>query len=337
FLNIVKSIENNGAIDKNLKGIWWKNELGKFIKNSPAEAVMDLDTILPPAYQLYDYSIYLPLPLQYKKLPVANIITSRGCPWGRCTFCFESGRASQKYRRHTPRRVVNEIKELVINHGIKEITFWDDNFLINQGWIFEFCDLLEKEKITIPWSACARVNTVTQPMLQRAKKAGLWCVFYGFETGNPELLKRIKKGATIEQARQAAKWTNELGIDVRGSFMLALPGETPEMALKTIRFASSLDIPFAQFLLTFPEWGTELYDDAIKNGKIVKSYQGRTKAVYIPDTYKNAREVRDMQKKAYRTFYFNPKFIFKHLLRLRSWNNIKQYYQGLKYILGVSN
>ena len=337
FPKIIESLEKNGYFKNDIPGIWYKDKNGRFTKNPPAEPIMNLDDLLPPAWQLYDMSIYMPLPLMYQKLPVANLITSRGCPWGKCKFCFESGRASQKYRRHSPKRVVDDIKTLVYKFGINEIAFWDDNFLVNQNWIFEFCDLLDKEKLKIPWSAYGRVNTVTKPMLERAKIAGLWCVFYGFETGNEDLLKRINKGITLEQSRQAAKWANELGLDVRGSFMLALPGETPAKALKTIEFAKELDIPFAQFLLTYPEWGTELYNDAISSGKIVPAYLGRTNVAYIPEGYKDASEVRKMQKKAYQSFYFNPRFIWKHLKRLKSWNKIKQYYLGLKFILGVSS
>lgn len=336
FQKIVESVEKYGSIRKDIAGTWIRDEQGEFIKNLPAQPIMNIDELPPPAFGLYHYDIYMPLPLQYKKLPVANIITSRGCPWGRCTFCFESGRASQKYRRHSPRRVVREIEILVKEFGVKEITFWDDNFLVNEAWVHEFCDLLDQSGLDIPWSACGRVNTVTKSMLERSKKSGLWCIFYGFETGNADLLLRIKKGATLEQARQAVKWTKDLEIDIRGSFMLALPGETPEKAWNTINFAKELGISFAQFLLTYPEWGTELYDDAIDNGYIDKLYKGRTTPTYIPAGYKDAEEVREMQKKAYHSFYFQPAFLWKHFRRLKSLDIIKQYYHGLRYILGIS-
>lgn len=338
FEEVIRSIESSGKIREDIRGTWIKSASGEVKKNPPPEPIMNLDEILPPAWELYDHKIYRPLPLQYKKWPVANIITSRGCPWGRCTFCFESGRASQKYRRCSPERAIAEIKTLVRDFGIQEVTFWDDNFLINQKWLEEFCLLLQKENISIPWSACARVNTVNEKMLEMVKAAGCWCIFYGFETGNADLLLRIKKGATLEQAMQAANWTHKLGIDTRGSFMLALPGETPDAAQKTIDFAIALDVTFAQFLTTFPEWGTELYDDAVKSGKIVSSYKGRTEVTYVPDGYKNAEEVRKMQKKAYHLFYFRWSFFVKHFVRLfRDFRLIRQYYDGLKYILGVSS
>ncbi len=337
FVKIVDSFEQNGRLSLNIPGTWVRGADGKFFQNSPAQPQISLDEIEPPAFELYDYKFYRPLPLQFKKSPVANVITSRGCPWGQCTFCFESGRASQKYRRHSPGRVIEEIKNLVDNFGVKEITFWDDNFLVNEAWINEFCDLLDQAGLKLPWSACGRVNTVTKSMLARAKRSGLWCVFYGFETGNADLLLRIKKGATLEQARQAVKWTKDLGIDTRGSFMLALPGETPAKARQTIKFACELDVTFAQFVLTFPEWGTELYEDAIKSGHLAPAYQGRTTVTYIPQGYRNADEVRQTQQEAYRSFYFRPAFLWMHLKRLlKDWRLIKQYFDGLKYVLGVS-
>lgn len=337
FEEICDSIKENGFVKENIKGTWIKNKLGELIKNPPQDPILNLDDALMPAFHLYDYKIYKPLPLQYKKIPAANLITSRGCPWGRCTFCFESGNAAQKYRRYSPERAIEEIKLLVKNHGVKEIAFWDDNFLINEKWVSDFCDLLDKEGLKMPWSAYGRVNTVTYNMLRRAKESGLWCVFYGYETGNEDLLKIINKGATLEQAVQATKWTHDLGIDTKGSFMLALPHETPEKGQKTIDFAKKLDVTFAQFLLTFPEWGTPLYDEALKSGKFVwEGYHGRTKALYIPNGYKDAEEARKMQKRAYHSFYFRPRFIWKHFKRLRNPSLIRQYYEGLKYVFGVS-
>jgi len=336
FQEVINSLQETGRVGDGILGTWTRDRNNNFHQNPPADIIHQLDRIDPPAWSLYDFTIYLPLPLMYKKLPVANMITSRGCPWGKCKFCFESGRASQKYRRHTPQRIIKEIKNLVNNYGVREIAFWDDNFLVNQDWVFEFCNLLDQSGLKLPWSAYGRVNTVTKSMLERAKKSGLWCVFYGYETGNQDLLERIGKGATLDQARQATKWALDLGLDVRGSFMLALPGETPAKAQKTIDFAKELKIPFAQFLLTYPEWGTELYDDALKSGQLIPDYQGRTKVAFIPEGYRNAEEVRKMQQRAYRQFYFNPRFIWMHLKRLRKPSVIKQYYLGLKFILGVS-
>lgn len=336
FKNIIDFYVKENKLPRNLPGTWEKKD-ETWIKNPPANPVLNLDELLPPAYELFDYKgVYKPLPLQYKELPTANMITSRGCPYGKCTFCYEAGRASQLYRRHSPKRVVEEIRFLVNRLGVKEIAFWDDNFLISEDWVFKFCDLLDRERIKIPWSAVARVDTITKKMLERAVKSGLWNIFFGIETGNQDLLDRIKKGITLDQIRQAIKWSNELRIDTRGSFMLALPGETPEKAENTINFAREIDVTYAQFLPTHPDWGTELYDDAIASGRMVPLYRGRTSITYVPDGYKNAEEVRKMQKRAYRKFYFRFKYILKHFKRLMDIRKTKQYFDAFKYIIGIS-
>jgi len=335
FKEVIDYYDQNKKLSREISGTWIRLEDGTIKKNLKSKAVMNLDEILPPAHQLYDYDLYRPLPLQYKKLPVANILTSRGCPWGRCTFCFEAGRASQMYRRHSPQRVIDEIKFLIKTQYIKEVAFWDDNFLVNEEWVNKFCDLLDQEDIKIPWSAYARVNTITKTMMVRAKKSGLWNIFYGIESGNQDLLDRIKKGITLEQIRQAIKWSNQLGIDSRGSIMMALPGETPAKALKTIEFACQVDFTYVQFLPTHPEWGTDLYDDAIKSGRIVPMYKGRTTPTYIPDGYKDAEEIKKMLRLAYQKFYFRPKYIWKHLKRLRDISKLKQYFDAFIYIVGV--
>jgi radical SAM superfamily enzyme YgiQ (UPF0313 family) len=336
FEEIIDYYNDNRKLPQNVLGTLIRLEDGTIKKNLPAPLAMDLDKLLPPTHHLYDYSIYRPLPLQYKKLPAANLIASRGCPWRKCTFCFQAGRAGQMYRRHSPERVIEEIKTLTRVHHVREIAFWDDNFLINEAWVTKFCDLLDQEGIKIHWSAVARVNTVTKTMLARAKKSGLWNIFFGVESGNQDLLDRINKGTTLDQIRQAISWTHDLDIDTRGSFILALPGETPAKTRETIKFACELDLTYAQFLPAHPEWGTVLYDDAIKSGRIVPTFLGRTTPTYVPDGYKDAQEVKDMLHLAYRKFYFRPKYVWKHFKRLRDPHKVKQYFDAVKYVLGVS-
>lgn len=149
---VIDRIDKKMSLD-GVKGVYFRNNRGRIVKNPPRNPIVNLDTIPSPAWDLYDFSRYRPLPLQYKKLPIVTMITSRGCAWRKCTYCFQAGRAAQPYRRHSPERVIKEIKELISKHGIKEIAFWDDNFLVNEKWVNKFCDLLEKEKSISPGNA----------------------------------------------------------------------------------------------------------------------------------------------------------------------------------------
>src|SRR5262249_37495717 len=157
---------------------------------------------------------------------------------------------------------------------------WDDIFLLKKNWVKKFCDLLREKKLDITWSGYARVNLVDRDLLRMVADHGCWNIFYGYETGTQGQLDFLNKDITLEQCFNATKWTKDSGIVIRGSFMLGLPNETPELARKTIKFALDLDPDYANFNIFFPEPGTGLYELALKQGRLLSTkYLGRTTPV----------------------------------------------------------
>jgi len=304
------------------------------VNNGKSEIAHNLDAILPPARHLYQNSMYAPLPYSYRKLPATGMVTSRGCPYSKCAFCFSAGKMKERYRRHSPARIVEEIKFLIKDFGIREILFYDDNFLFNKKWIQEFCERMIKEKVNMSWSCAGRVDSVDFEMLQYVKSAGCWTVFYGIESGVQRLLDIIKKGITLEQVRNAVNWSHKAGLETRGSFMLALPGENPEDGIQTADFAVSLDLDYAQFHSTFPDPGTELFDVAKKCGQI-KPYRGMSKATYIPDGYRDELEVQELVDKAYRRFYYRPQYVLKRIRSIRNMFDVIRYVEGFLFLKGL--
>jgi len=123
-------------------------------------------------------------------------------------------------------------------------------------------------------------------------------------------------------------------METRGSFMLALPGETPEDALDTINFAISLDLDYALFHATFPDPGTKLFDMAKSYGKI-RPYRGMSKATFIPEGYKNEEQIEKMTSLGYRKFYFRPGYIAKRILSIRNPSDVWRYMQGFQFLSGL--
>lgn len=331
IVEIVEAYENGSSLER-IKGISFRDAKGNIVLTEPRPYLTNLDDLAFPARDILDNNLYRLLPLSFKREPVTSMITSRGCPYGKCSFCFEAGSKSFKYRRHSPEYVIKEIEDTIVPNGIKEIAFWDDYFLINPKWLDRFFELMEKFDIT--WTCYGYPKTVNKEMLTKASKAGCWAVLYGFESGDQRLLDVVNKGITLEQSRNAAKWTHEAGMATRASFMLALPGETPELAKKTVDFAIELDCTMAQFLPTFPEEGTPLHEIATRVGKTIK-YNSRTRATYVPDGYKNEKEVEKMIRWAYLRFYFRCSFIIKHIKRIKSWTDFIHYWNALKFIIGI--
>ena len=120
---------------------------------------------------------------------------------------------------------------------------------------------MNRRRISVRWRAYARVDTVDRELLKWMKKAGCERVLFGAESGSPEILIRIRKGIIPEQTRQAVEMTRGEGIGVLASFVLGLPGETPQTLRQTLEFAESLKVPYTLNLLT-PYVGTEIRERA---------------------------------------------------------------------------
>ncbi|MBI4057617.1 MAG: cobalamin B12-binding domain-containing protein [Elusimicrobia bacterium] len=314
-----------------IQGIVFKQD-GKIVKTVERPIIMDLDSLPLPARDLLPVEKYIPLPNQYKRTPIAHMVVIRGCPFV-CSFCDQ---AYTTARTTSPKRVIEEMEILVQNYGVREISFWDDTMTYNKRWMTEFCERLTAAKLDVIWSCYAAARTMNKDILKRMKESGCWNIFYGVETGHPELMKNIqvdKKNVDADLVRRVVQWTKNAGIEVRGSFMIALPGETPALAQETIRFAVELDPDYAQFSITTPFPGTPLYTE-IKQGKWGKlttedfSQFQAWNVVFLPEGYKNKEEVWEMEKKAFRQFYFRPKFILKKMLGIRSVEDIRRYIKG---------
>lgn len=301
-----------------------------------AGKVKNLDELPYPARHLIDLNKYTALPNNYKVTPNSiHVVTSRGCPYP-CTFCFD---ASSGFRQRSVANVIMELKLLKEKYNAKEISFWDDTFTVNRKWVMEFCDAMIKEKMNLYWGCYSRLNLVDAELLEKMKDAGCWTMFFGIESGNQQLLDNIKKLMTIEQMKEKVRLVQSFGIEIRGSFMVGMPGETPEMARKTIQYAIDLDPTYAQFTVTTPFPGTALYDEVERWGTLNKEYSeyNEWNPVFVPKGYKSAEEVRAIQSEAFRRFYLRPKFVLKKLLSIRSVGDILRYWKGFRFVWGMSN
>jgi radical SAM superfamily enzyme YgiQ (UPF0313 family) len=241
-----------------------------------------------------------------------------------------------RVRARTPLKAIEEIQFVIDKYGAKEISFWDDMLTTNKGWMSEFCDLIIAKKLDITWTCYARADSVTKELLKKMAGAGCWNLFFGFESGNKHLLEIIGKKITLQQMRDVVSWCKRVGIEVRGSFMLALPGETPELAQKTIDFAKELNPEYAQFCITTPYPGTKLFDEAQRWGKLDKDYSKYNiwEPVFVPFGYKNREEIMRIEKRAVRQFYCRPQAILNLIGHINSLEDIKRYLKGVRFLFG---
>jgi radical SAM superfamily enzyme YgiQ (UPF0313 family) len=149
------------------------------------------------------------------------------------------------------------------------------------------------------------------------KEAGCRLLIVGYESGDQQILKNIKKGATVERARQFTKDCHKLGLVIHGDFIMGLPGETPETINNTIKFAKELDVETIQVSVAHAYPGTELYDYAVKNGFIVGDNkmvdEGGHQLAHIEYPGLPADEILSAVHRFYDEYYFRPKAVFRIL------------------------
>ncbi len=288
---------------------------GKIVHNPDAPQIQDLDA-LPHVTDVYrrdlDVTRYnVPFLLH----PYVSLYTTRGCP-AQCTFCLWpqtlSGHPWRKRSTDDVAREMARAKEYWPK--VKEFFFDDDTFNIQKARTIELCAKLRPLGLT--WSCTSRVTTDYET-LKAMKEAGCRLLIVGYESGDPQILKNIKKGATVERARQFTKDCHKLGLVVHGDFILGLPGETHQTINNTIAFAKELDVETIQVSVAHAYPGTELYDYAVKNGFMVSESkmvdEGGHQLAHIQYPGLPADEVLGAVHRFYDEYYFRPRAVIRIL------------------------
>jgi len=167
----------------------------------------------------------------------------------------------KKWRPRSPENVIKELELLVNKYNIRAFYFVDDIFSFNKDRVYAICRLMKERLPPIKWRATTRVDLVNYDLLKEMKSAGCDVLSFGLESGNEQILKNIRKGASLERTRQTVEWCHELGIKVKGFFIIGLPGETRETAEQTIEFARSLKVEYCDFYPLTPFPATPIWEN----------------------------------------------------------------------------
>ncbi|MBF0144036.1 MAG: radical SAM protein [Magnetococcales bacterium] len=322
----------NGREWKDILGLTWRDDAGVH-HNPERPLIRDLSEIPIPAYHLLPIHRYRPAVGSFRRLPAMSLFATRGCP-GRCTFCHRA--FGGKVRKRNAADVFKEVEYLYLNHGIREICFYDDTFTVFKKEVAEFCRMLIDSKLDISWSCFSRVDRTDESLLRLMKQAGCHLMLFGVESADPEVLKNINKRISLDDVRETFRLCRQIGIDTRASLMFGNPGETRESIERTIRFAMEIDPDQAQFNITTAYRGTELYAWALENGYLVD--EGRND-FNVSDINLNLptispRELQRAYRWAHVRFYLRPRVILRRLGKIRSREQLQAEVRGFLGILG---
>ena len=306
----------------------------QFVFTGARPHITDIDELPLPSWHLYDLTRYKTPRLSSRKNPVGPFESSRGCP-NQCTYC-NKGMFGNRLRLKSVNRVVDEM-EYMLECGFREIHIWEDNFSANLKRAKEICREIIRRRLRFPWNIFAglRVDRVDKELFELLKEAGCYGVGLAAESGNQELLDRIKKRITLDQIRKAFRFAKEAELETTGFFMFGLPGETEETMKNTIDFAIELNPTYAKVTILVPFPKTAIFEEWDKLGIIKTKDWAKYNFHSANVIYDHPNLDWDILKKYYdffyRKFYFRPSYVTTRIKNgLLNGNILYDFYYFLK-------
>ena len=321
FDHAVTEYAHGKPLDQILGASYRRN--GQIVHNAPRPQMHteELDA-LPFAADIYKRDLQIErYNVPFLLNPFVSFYTSRGCP-ALCTFCmWPQTLSGHAWRTRSVDNVVQEVKNaLEYFPQMKEIFFDDDTFNIRKDRVIELSQKFKPLKFQ--WSCTARCHSRYEELKAMAD-GGARLFIVGFESGDPQILKNVKKGATVEMAREFMKNCRKVGIKVHGDFIIGLPGETKETINNTIEFAKELDCETIQVSLAHAMPGTELHDQMAKEGFLRVEALADSSGHQLPHIeYPHLSQAEMMAgvNRFYDEYYFRPRIAWR-IVREALWDS----------------
>jgi len=334
-LNIANHIYRGEPLEA---GIFYREKkqiktTGHFLLNHNLDDLPFIDRDLTK-WQLYAYKNG-----NYKNTPGTYVYSSRDCWWGKCTFCsWTTLYPGKDYRRHSAKRMLDEIGILVEHHHVKEIMDDAGTFPVG-GWLKEFCEGMIKRGYhkKIKFDCNMRLNALTQKEYDLMGRAGFRFILYGLESANQKTLDRINKNLSVDQIETTVRRAKKAGLEPHITVMMGYPWETKPEAKNTVGLAKKLfdrgyvDTLQATILIPYP--GTPLFAECkTKKWLLTENWDEFDQRMAIMKSPLTEKDVKELTQELYKSF-MTPKFILRKIAGIRSYNDIKFIFRaGVKVI-----
>ncbi|MGE4545124.1 MAG: radical SAM protein [Pedobacter sp.] len=246
---------------------FWDEKQSAYITNE-VRPWIEMDSIPLVPYDIVDLSRYDRSYAEFSAGKVEVLNTSRGCPF-HCTFCSNKYVWSRQYRAMSPQCMLEHVKNALKGTDATAIYFREDHFTLDEERVRGFCNLVRENELDFEWGCESRVNNLSVEFVQTMYQAGLRSMWFGIESGSDEVLKRLKKGITVDQVKEATRICKQVGVKVGFSVMLGIPGETRDELNKTLDLVFSLKPDWVYFAAFIGLPGSELYDYLDENPQLV--------------------------------------------------------------------
>ncbi len=343
-LNIANHINHKEAFEP---GIWYRKQntdnskqiteianTGHFVLDHDIDDLPMIDRDLTK-WHLYAYKNG-----NYKRTPGTYTYAARDCWWGKCAFCsWTTIYPGKDYRKHTAKRMLDEIGILIEKYKVKEIMDDSGTFPIGP-WLKEFCEgMIERgynKKIKIDCNM--RLKALNQEEYNLMGKAGFRFILYGLESANQKTLDRINKNLKVEEIEAGVKMAKKGGLEPHITTMMGYPWETKEDAERTIELSKKLFnkgyVDTLQATIVIPYPGTPLYKECKENGWLLtEDWDEFDQRMAVMKSPLSEADIKELTQGLYKSF-ITPKFIIRKILSIRSWTDIKFLFRAAGKVIG---
>lgn len=272
ILLTAQALKAKAADFSGIPSLWFRE--GNLIRsNPPALLLDDLDAEMPGVawdllpmdkYRAHNWHCFEHI---NERQPYVSMHTSLGCPY-KCTFCcINAPFGKPSYRLWSPETVIKEIDLLVTRHGVKNIKFVDEMFVLNRNHVLGICDKIIERGYDLNIWAYARVDTVKDEFLDKLNRAGFRWLALGIESGSKHVRDGVEKGRFgSPEIIQVVRKIQSAGINVIGNYIFGLPDDTYETMQETFELAVEANCEFANFYCAMAYPGSKLYNMAVEKG-----------------------------------------------------------------------
>ncbi len=267
LLHLINALSEGVKLEK-IEGIAFKNG-NEITVTAKRPALVNLDLLPQPAWDLVDYNQYRARWDLRNKVPYINIATTRGCPY-KCNWCAKPIYGI-RYNARSSKRVVDEIEYHLQHHHINHFWICDDIFGLKPGWVLEFRDELKRRNLKIKFKIQSRADLLLEEnYIDDLVDAGLDEAWIGAESGSQKILDAMDKGITIEQIHQSTTLLKHVGVKVGFFIQYGYLGETNKDIKLTIKMIIKLMPDYLGISVSYPLPGTKFYDK-VKKDLVLKS------------------------------------------------------------------
>lgn len=300
----------------------------------------DLDELPMIDRDLTKWKLYAYKNGNYKKTPGTYTYAARDCWWGRCTFCsWTTLYPGKDYRRHSVKRMLDEIGMLIEKYHVKEIMDDSGSFPIGP-WLKEFCQGMIDRGYNkkIRFDCNMRLKALNQEEYNLMGKAGFRFILYGLESANQKTLDRINKNLKVAEIERGVKMAKKGGLEPHITAMMGYPWETRADAERTVKLAKRLFdkgyVDTLQATIVIPYPGTPLYKECKENSWLcTENWDDFDQRMAVMKSPLTEKDIKELTQELYKSF-MTPRFVWRKIISVRNFDDIKFLFRAARKVLG---